>query len=318
MARKITFAIFSILFSALFLIPSSSANASTTGTFYARSFTTHWRNGSGASGSWTSQFSGPSTQPPLTATGKLGSAESYTDLCINFDHLNLDSTAVSYNLSFTMQTLGYAPLSLGGGHQNNIVLEDRVNSSSSGTNENFDTFATHNVSGIAKNSGDQLCFTGIWAVGQNSPWLMTQPVLTTYPVDDSVVQSIDDVNNTLQENQKKEEQQREEDKKASEDASNNSQTSSEDTQSQTDEASKNLFQILTDFVGAVTSASPSSCSISGDFGFFNVGNIDVCSGASKIQPITTVVGTIMLIGLIIPAIIVLLHRFVDLYNEVMN
>lgn len=116
----------------------------------------------------------------------------------------------------------------------------------------------------------------------------------------------------------KEDEQRDEDKQASEDASNNSQSSSDDSQKQADDASKNLFQVLTEFVSAISGASASSCSITGDFGFFNVGSIDLCTGASKVQPITTVIGTVMLIGLCIPAVVTLLHRFVSLYNEVMS
>lgn len=134
----------------------------------------------------------------------------------------------------------------------------------------------------------------------------------------AVVGATDKQTQQNQEHFDKEQEQREEDKKASEDASNNSQSSSEDSQSEVDDASKNLFQILTEFVDAIGGSSSSSCSITGDFGFFNVGNIDLCTGASKVRPITTIVGTIMLIGLIIPAVITLLHRFVALYNEVTN
>lgn len=121
-----------------------------------------------------------------------------------------------------------------------------------------------------------------------------------------------------EEDLKREEEQRKEDEKKAEDASSDSSQSSEDSQKEVDDASKNLFQILTDFVSAITGTSAGTCSISGDFGFFNAGNINLCTGAGKITPVTTVVGTIMLIGLIVPAVISLLHRFVALYNEVMS
>lgn len=119
-----------------------------------------------------------------------------------------------------------------------------------------------------------------------------------------------------QEDIKREEEQRKQDEEKADTTGSDSQTSSEDSQKDVDDASKNLFQILTDFVNAITNTSAGTCSISGDFGFFNAGNIDLCVGASKITPITTVIGTIMLIGLTIPAVVTLLHRFVDLYNEV--
>lgn len=117
---------------------------------------------------------------------------------------------------------------------------------------------------------------------------------------------------------KKEEEQRKEDEDKANQAGSDSQTSSDNSQSEVDSASKGLFDILTSFVGAITGASPGTCSVSGNFGFFDAGNIDLCTGASKITPITNVVGAVMLVGLIIPACVVLLHRFVDLYNEVMN
>lgn len=152
--------------------------------------------------------------------------------------------------------------------------------------------------------------------------LLTQfvaPSITFYQDSSSqIVGAINDQTKQDKDQFDQEQQQREEDKKASEDASNNSQTSSDDSQKQADDASKNLFQVLTEFVGAVSGASASSCSITGNFGFFNVGNIDLCTGASKVTPITTIVGTIMLIGLTIPAVVTLLHRFVSLYNEVMD
>lgn len=117
---------------------------------------------------------------------------------------------------------------------------------------------------------------------------------------------------------KKEEEQRKEDEDKANQAGSDSQTSSDNSQSEVDSASKGLFDILTSFVGSITGASPGTCSVSGNFGFFDAGNIDLCTGSSKITPITNVVGAVMLIGLIIPACVVLLHRFVDLYNEVMN
>lgn len=116
----------------------------------------------------------------------------------------------------------------------------------------------------------------------------------------------------------REEQEREEQKDKAENAGSDSESSSEDSQSAVDDASASLFDVLTKFVGAITGTSAGSCGISGDFGFFNAGTIDLCSGASKITPITTIVGTIMLLGLVIPGVLSLLHNFIDLFNEVTN
>lgn len=107
-------------------------------------------------------------------------------------------------------------------------------------------------------------------------------------------------------------------KNESDNNKNDAQDKSDSAQSDVDNSSKNLLQILTDFVSAITGTSAGSCDITGDFGFFNAGTINLCTGAGKIVPITTIVGTIMLVGLCVPAVITLLHRFLDLYNEVTN
>lgn len=112
--------------------------------------------------------------------------------------------------------------------------------------------------------------------------------------------------------------QAEKDKAEQEQTGSDSESSADSAQSDVSDASKGIFDVLGSFTGAITGASPGSCNISGNFGFFDAGSINLCSGSSKITPITNVVGAVMLIGLTIPACVTLLHRFVDLYNEVMN
>lgn len=114
----------------------------------------------------------------------------------------------------------------------------------------------------------------------------------------------------------KEQEQREEDKQQAQNTGDQSQSSSDTAQSDVDNSSKSLLQILTQFASAITSTSAGDCSITGDFGYFDAGDINLCTGASKITPVTNVVGSVMLIGLCIPAVVTLLHRFLDLYNEV--
>lgn len=132
----------------------------------------------------------------------------------------------------------------------------------------------------------------------------------------SVETSIDNQTQKQEEQWKKEEEQRKEDENKANQTGDGSKTDADNAQSDIDNASKGLLDILTDFSKAITGTSAGSCNISGDFGFFNVGGINLCTGAGKITPITNVVGSVMLIGLTIPACITLLHRFVDLYNEV--
>lgn len=135
--------------------------------------------------------------------------------------------------------------------------------------------------------------------------------------DDSSSAIIDQTNKHEQHWQAEEEQRQEDENKANQ-TGDGSKTDADNAQSDLDGASKGLFDVITAFTGAITGATPGSCNISGNFGFFDVGGIDLCTGASKITPITNVVGSVMLIGLTIPACVTLLHRFVDLYNEVMG
>lgn len=128
----------------------------------------------------------------------------------------------------------------------------------------------------------------------------------------------EEIKQEIQEQGEKEDQRYEDAQNKANDAQNNGQSSSDQAQTDVSNDSKNLLQILTDFVSSISNTSAGTCNISGDFGFFDAGDINLCSGASKIVPITTVVGTVMLVGLTIPAVISLLHRFLDLYNEVMN
>lgn len=130
--------------------------------------------------------------------------------------------------------------------------------------------------------------------------------------------SVDNLNQSQQDHWKEEEQQREEDENKANQSGQDSQDKSDASQSELDGASKSLFGVLTGFVSSITNTKPGTCTISANFGFFDAGNINLCTGASKIVPITNVVGSVVLIGLIIPACISLLHRFLSLYNEVMS
>ncbi len=135
-------------------------------------------------------------------------------------------------------------------------------------------------------------------------------------ISDDSSSAIIDQTNKQEEQWKKEEEQRKEDEDKANQTGDDSKNEADSSQSKADEASKGLFDILGSFTGVILSTSPGSCSISGNFGFFNAGNINLCSGADKITPITNIAGSVVLVGVAIPACITLLHRFLDLYNEV--
>lgn len=112
----------------------------------------------------------------------------------------------------------------------------------------------------------------------------------------------------------KEEKQRQEDEKKAQDAGDKSQADSDKSQSDVNDSSGNLFTVINGVKDVILQGSNTgNCSISGDFGFFNVGSINLCSGSSYILPITNVVGTVMVVFFMFMAALTLLQRFKDLY-----
>ena len=117
----------------------------------------------------------------------------------------------------------------------------------------------------------------------------------------------------------KEEQQRQEDEQKAQDSGDKSQSDADASQSDVDNASASLFSVINSFKDVILQGSNTGdCSISGDFGFFNVGTINLCSGGDKIRPITTVVGSVMLIFFTFTAALSLINKFKDLYCEYMG
>lgn len=324
MARKV---ILFVIFAFCFLIfPSGSASAvSYNQTYLAGSFSSKYTNSStGASGRFTKyQVSYPAGSAPFFSMD-VPSGEFYSDPCFFFDGMFLGSEEgyVNYNISFVVHADVGLQIgsfnSFSDGIQSNVIDDIAIG---------YDSGAmVYSIAGHIKASASQtisqVCFGGSWLLRSTPTAALFNVVISRATInfykEPLPSQSLADINNQQKQQFEQEQQQREEDKQASKDSGDNSQTSSEDSQSQVDEDSKNLFQILTEFVGAITNTQPSNCSIDADFGFFNAGNINLCTGASKFRPITTVVGTIMLIALTIPAIVTLLHRFMALYDEVID
>lgn len=112
----------------------------------------------------------------------------------------------------------------------------------------------------------------------------------------------------------KEEQQRKEDEEKANQTGSDSQDKSDASQSEVDAGSASLFTVINGVKDTILQGSNTgNCKISGDFGFFNAGDIDICTGGSKIRPITSVVGTVMLIFFMFTSALTLLARFKELY-----
>lgn len=117
----------------------------------------------------------------------------------------------------------------------------------------------------------------------------------------------------------KEEEQRQQDKQKAQDSSVNSQSSAEDSQSDIDNATGNFFTIINGVKDSILQGSnKGNCNISGDFGVFNVGSINLCTGGSKVTPITNIVGTVMLAFFTFNASITVIKQFYELYMEYMR
>lgn len=95
----------------------------------------------------------------------------------------------------------------------------------------------------------------------------------------------------------KDQQQKEED--AINQGQDDAQTGADSSQSDVNSSTSSLFEILGQFVGSITSAKATNCEIDFNVGFWNSGKVNLCTGGSKVQTITAIIGTVMLLGLVI-------------------
>lgn len=140
----------------------------------------------------------------------------------------------------------------------------------------------------------------------------------SYVMQSDTASSVNTQTQQQKEQFEKEQQQREEDQKKADDAKNNSESSSEDLQSQADDASASLFEVINSLKDTIIKSEPGNCNISGDFGFFNAGTIDICTGGAAFKPITSVVGTVMMLFFTFGSAMTLFYTFMKLYNESMG
>lgn len=117
----------------------------------------------------------------------------------------------------------------------------------------------------------------------------------------------------------KEEEQRKKDEQAAADSGDKSQSDANQSQSDVDNASASLFSVINGVKDTILQGSDKGdCTISGNFGFFDVGTINLCTGGGAVRPITTIVGSIMLIFFTFTAALTLINKFKDLYCEYMG
>ena len=97
------------------------------------------------------------------------------------------------------------------------------------------------------------------------------------------------------------------------DASDDAQTGADDSEQEAQQATSGLISIISGFVSAITNASPSNCNIDGDIGHIDMGTIDMCS--LPVPSFVQIIGSIILILVCIPFVIIMFNRFISLFRS---
>lgn len=94
-----------------------------------------------------------------------------------------------------------------------------------------------------------------------------------------------------------------------EEGNNAADSSSDDAEN----ATSSLISVIGQFVGAVTTASPSNCIINGNMGNFSMGQIDLC--ANPVPTFVQIISSLILIAICVPFAIVMFNRFINLFRS---
>lgn len=78
-------------------------------------------------------------------------------------------------------------------------------------------------------------------------------------------------------------------------------------------ATSSLISVIGQFVGAVTTASPSNCLINGNMGKVNMGQIDLC--ANPVPTFVQIISSLILIAICVPFAIIMFNRFINLFRS---
>lgn len=91
------------------------------------------------------------------------------------------------------------------------------------------------------------------------------------------------------------------------------QTQANSSNTQANNSGSTLLQLFTGFVSAITSASPSSCSIPLNFGHFAVSDVDLCT--LPVPSYVQVIGSLIAIALFVPFGMAMFRRFILLFRS---
>lgn len=103
---------------------------------------------------------------------------------------------------------------------------------------------------------------------------------------------------------------------AGEQAQSDGNTASDSSQQQADSTGTTLLGAFQSFVGAISSASPTSCVINANIGDFKMGNADLCS--LTVPPAVKTIGSILLIAFCVPLSLALVNKMIGLFRSFQN
>lgn len=232
---------------------------------------------------------------------------------------------VALNYSFAVKANAYQDYYFSVGNYYGIscdtkcfVLDQTVNSSGI---DSYGTIVSPNLTSYQSHYNGTVWLQILEPVQKDAITLIVENIEEFYVRGGVIADSIDvnvtmsNIDKNIQEGNQAEQERYEEGKNEADQSKNDSQSSSEDSQKQADEASVSLFEIINSLKDAVIESKPGNCNISGDFGFFNAGNIDICTGGAAFRPITNVVGAVMLVFFSFGSALVLAKTFLRMYNN---
>lgn len=269
-----------------------------------------------------------------TATNEGGVEINNIPISLNISMQSQCPVSSNSNFAVTDCNFDLTPITPGNRYPNSlssassVYLYDRIlyfytyhitgyfNSSTTYSNLAFDWRIfneTNVVSSPTYSSNDDYSLTVI------RPFIQLYDDLTSKQQTDAINQNTESVDNQTQQQKEqfdKEQQQREEDEKKANDSGDKSQSDADDAQAGVDESSASLFSVVTSIKDSIMQGSDrGNCTISANFGFFDAGTIDICTGGSKIKPIISIVGDVMLVFFTFGSALTLLNTFIKLYDE---
>lgn len=123
--------------------------------------------------------------------------------------------------------------------------------------------------------------------------------------------NLNNVNNGINDVKDAINNQKEEEKQETQDAVDDAQSGADDAQAESEQATSSLLSVITGFFGAMANLDPTDCKFDSHLPFLNGnGEIDLCIVPP--HPIIQTIGSLILIGLMVPFAIHMYNRFISI------